>query len=117
MKLLTLQIPNSDSGGVPINIHGVCGMPEGGPNALANYVGTGLNLLILAAVILCLLYLIWGGINWVMSEGEKQKLNQARQKIIYSIIGLGVVFVSFLMINVFYWFFLGDKANPLIYNH
>ena|ERR1035437_4698955 len=114
MKLLALQIP--DAQGTPIQINAVGGMPSGGTDALANIVGTGLTLLMLTAVILCLLYFIWGGINWMMSEGDKQRINQARQKLVFSIIGLGIVFFSFLMINVFYWFFLGGKANPLIYN-
>ena len=113
MKIFALQIP--DAAGTPIPINGVGGMPEGGiGTTVPNIVKLGLNLLILAALFLSLLYLVWGGINWLMSEGEKQRINQARQKIVYSILGLAVVFMSFLMINVFYWFFLGDKS-PLIY--
>ncbi len=114
MKLLALQIP--DGQGKPIQINSVGGIPQGGPDALANIVGTGLELLVLAAVILCLLYLVWGGINWMMSEGDKQRLGNARQKVVYSIIGLAIVFMAFLMINVFYWFFLGDKVNPFIFH-
>jgi hypothetical protein len=112
MKLLALQIP--DGQGNPIQIGGVGGMPEGGTNALANIVGVGFDLLILTAVLLCLIWFIWGAINWMMSEGDKQKINQARQKLVYSIIGLVVTFASFLIVNVFYWFFLGT-TNPLIY--
>ena len=114
MKLLALQI--FDAQGNTIQINGIGGMPDLGRTTLENIVGTGLDLLVLAAVILCLLYFIWGGINWMMSEGDKQKINQARQKLVFSIIGLGVVFISFLIINIFYWFFLGGKANPLIYS-
>jgi len=113
MKLLALQIP--DANGNPINIQGAVGMPQGGTGSLANIVGTGLNLLILAAVILCLLFLIWGGFSWLMSEGDKQKIGQARQKIVFAIIGLLVVFMAFFIINVFYRFFLGSGANPLTY--
>jgi TRAP-type C4-dicarboxylate transport system permease small subunit len=109
MKLLALQIP--DATGKSIQINGVGNMPQGGAtDALPNILRTGFDVLVLSAVILCLIYFIWGGINWMMSEGDKQKLNQARQKLVYSIIGLGVVFMSFLMINVFYWFFLGTSA-------
>lgn len=86
----------------------------GGSNALSSIIATGVNLLILAAVILCLLYLIWGGINWMMSEGDKQKINQAREKLVSALIGLAIVFMSYLIINGFYTFFLGSK-NP--YSH
>jgi cellobiose-specific phosphotransferase system component IIC len=109
MKLLALTIPGAD--GAPIQVSGVGGMPQGGAtDEFPKILSTGFDVLVLAAVILCLLYFIWGGINWMMSEGDKQKINQARQKLVYSIIGLGVVFMSFLMINVFYWFFLGANA-------
>jgi hypothetical protein len=114
MKTLALSIP--DAQGNPIQIQGGRNMPELRGNAsLENFVGTGFNLLILAAVVLCLLYFIWGGINWLMSEGDKQKIASARQKLIYSILGLAIVFMAFLMINVFYWFFLGKTVNPLHY--
>jgi len=113
MKLaLQIELP----GGSPIQIQGAGGMPQGGINSLGNIVGVGLDLLVLVAIFLCLLYLIWGGFNWMMSEGDKQKLNKARQKIVYAIIGLVVVFLSFLIINVFYWFFLGGAAKPFVYH-
>ena len=113
MKILALNIP--DAQGNPIQINGIGGMPQGGiGTTVPNAIKLGLNLLILAALFLSLLYLVWGGINWLMSEGDKQKVNQARQKLVYAILGLAVVFLSFLMVNVFYWFFLGD-TNPLIY--
>jgi len=116
MKLLALTIYNADGDKIPIK--GVGGMPQGGPgDALPNIVSVGLDLLVLTAVILCLFYLIWGGINWMMSEGDKERLNKARQKIVFSIIGLGIVFISFLIINVFYAFFLGKDVSPFVYGH
>ena len=109
MKLLTLSIP--DAAGNTIQIQNVGGIPQGGKDVLSNIIQTGFNLLILIAVILCLLYMIWGGINWMMSEGDKQKINQAREKLTYSIIGLAVVFMSFLIINVFYFLFFGSNLT------
>lgn len=107
MKLLALQIP--DAQGNPVNIQGAGGIPVGGTDTLSSIISTGINLLILAAVILCLFFLIWGGINWMMSEGDKQKVNQAREKLVSSIIGLAIVFMAYLIINGFYTFFFGDK--------
>lgn len=66
---------------------------------------TAISLLILSAIILSLFYLIWGGVDWIMSEGDKQRLGNAKQKIIFSIIGLTIVFVSFLIINILSKFF------------
>jgi TRAP-type C4-dicarboxylate transport system permease small subunit len=112
MKLLALQIP--DANGNPINIQGAGGMPQGGVNELPNAINGVFNLLLLAAVLLSLMFLIWGGINWMMSEGDKQKISQARQKIVYSILGLIIAFAAFLIINTVYAFFFGNK---LIFSH
>lgn len=115
MKLLTLTVPGVNSS--PLQIHGVGGMPEGGPDSLLQIVRTGLDLLLLGAVILSLFFLIWGGFNWLMSEGDKQRVASARQKIVYSILGLLVVFFAFLIINVIHGFLLGSNAGPLNYNN
>ena len=54
--------------------------------------------LITGAIILSLLFLLWGGIGWIMSGGEKSKIEAARKKIIYSVAGLLLVFFSFVII-------------------
>jgi hypothetical protein len=113
MRLLSLTIQGT-SGTTAIN--GAGGMPEGGPDALSSIVGVGFQTLIVAAIFLALLNLIWGGFNWIMSEGDKTRIGKARERIVYSIIGLLVVFLSFLVINVIYWFFFKGDISPYIFN-
>jgi TRAP-type C4-dicarboxylate transport system permease small subunit len=113
MKALSLSIPGAN--GEPIELPSVGNMPQGGVGALTNIVQVGLNLLIIAALILSLFYLIWGGFNWLMSEGDKQRVNNAKQKIVYAVLGLIVVFASFFVINVIYGFFFGGNVSPLNY--
>ena len=48
MKLLTLTVPGVN--GAPLEIHGVSGMPEGGPDPLLTIVRTGLDLLLVGAI-------------------------------------------------------------------
>ena len=72
---------------------------------------TGLTLLIIASVILALFFLIWGGLSWITSEGDKQKLAAARQKITYSIIVLLIVFLSFFIVNFLFRFFNVGSAT------
>jgi len=105
MKILSLSIPGYG------NISGAGGVPQGGQATLTRVIGVGLTLLLIAAVILSLFYLIWGGIDWVMSEGDKQKLQSARQKIVFSIVGLTVAFLSFFIINLIFNFFLGGGGS------
>lgn len=63
-------------------------------------IGLVLSLLILAAIILSLLFLIWGGFDWITSGGDKQKLQSARHKIVFAIVGLVIVFLAFFVVNV-----------------
>lgn len=46
-----------------------------------------------------LLYLVWGTVDWLMSEGEPQKLTAARNKILHSLIGFGLLVTSYAIIK------------------
>lgn len=73
-----------------------------------------LNLVMFVAAILVFAYLIWGGITWITSGGDKGKTEEARNKITAAIIGLAVVAASyaiFLLVTGF----LG-VANPFTGN-
>lgn len=85
------------------NINPPGGVPTGGESQLDKIVQTGINLFFIIAVAVALLYLIWGGFDWLRSEGDKTKVQNAKNRVLYSIIGLCVVFASFLIIS-----FLGD---------
>jgi Na+-driven multidrug efflux pump len=100
MKYLALQIPGGNSITSPVK-----GVPTGGPATLGNIIGTGFALALLIGIITCLFMLIWGGFDWMTSQGDKQKLNQARQKLTFAILGLIIMFISFLIITTIYGFF------------
>jgi hypothetical protein len=55
--------------------------------------------------------LIWGGFDWITSEGDKQKVANARQRLAMAIIGLIVVFLSFMIVNIVSTFFFGAGAH------
>jgi len=95
-------------------INGPTGVPtiETG-TTLNKLISVGIELLILLALILCIVFIVWGGINWIMSEGDKQRLNQARQKVLFAVIGLIVVFLAFAIISfIFQVFGLGPCIEP-----
>ena len=58
------------------------------------------------ATLLVIAYLIWGGIEWITSEGDSSKLTKARQKITSAIIGL-IVLSATMAIFVMLQQFLG----------
>ncbi len=59
-----------------------------------------INLLIFISILLALFYLVWGGVDWLTSRGDRQKLSSARQKIVFAIIGLIIVFLAYLIVNI-----------------
>ena len=111
MKYLALTIPGNN-GSIDIKAPSDI-MSTGGPHTLDNIISAGLNLAMVVAVIACLLMLILGGFNWITSEGDKQKVASARNRILFSVIGLIVVFISFMIINIIYTFFFGAGFNFL----
>jgi hypothetical protein len=75
--------------------------------------GSVINLLFLVAGIIALFYLIIGGIKWVTSGGDSKNIEAARNQIIAAAVGLGVTFLSYLIINLLLQFFLGADLNHL----
>ncbi len=61
---------------------------------------TGITLMFITAMILALVFLVYGGIKWITSGGDKAKLEGARSTIIASIVGLILVFSSYFILNV-----------------
>lgn len=45
------------------------------------------------------LYLLWGGLEWMTAGGDSKKTTAARNRILYSILGIGVIFTAYFMIE------------------
>ncbi|HUD04824.1 MAG TPA: pilin [Patescibacteria group bacterium] len=103
MTYLALQLPGVDNGSV--KIIPPAGIMTGGQHTLNNIISTGIELAVVAAIFVCLLMLILGGFEWIFSQGDKQKVAQARQRLTMSVIGLILIFLSFMIINILYGFF------------
>ena len=87
------------------SIGGVAGMPEGGVDTFGKTLQVGITLLFITVTLAALIFLILGGIQWIISQGDKTKVEAARKKITYAIIGLIVAFASYLIISVIGNFF------------
>ena len=71
----------------------------------AGYLGTnliqlGINLLFYTAIILSLVFLVWGGIDWILSGGDKHGVEAARMKIIYAVIGVVVSLSAYFILSL-----------------
>jgi hypothetical protein len=61
-------------------------------------VATFIALSLIVASILCLAFIIIGGITFILSAGNEEKIKKAVNTIRYSIIGLIVTFVAFFLV-------------------
>lgn len=58
---------------------------------------------------LALVFMVWGGFQWLTSAGNKEKVSQGTQTMLWAIIGLLLVLSSYLMVDTFINFLAGRK--------
>jgi hypothetical protein len=70
-----------------------------------NLVSNILNLVFVIAVIIALAFLIYGGIKWITSGGDKTKVEGARNTIVAALIGLVLVFLAYFILRLIFSIF------------
>lgn len=65
-----------------------------------NLISGLLTFVMVIATLLVFMYLIWGGIEWITSGGDKGKAETARGKITSAIIGLVIVAASYAILTL-----------------
>src|SRR3989344_149154 len=66
----------------------LCGLGGNDGDNIAQTIQNIVVFFIVLAVIIALLYLLFGGIKWIASSGDKTKVEEARNHIIAAITGL-----------------------------
>lgn len=118
-----LSASSSFAQGIPVS---TC--PPGSFSALcltANKLGTvianAINLLFVVAAMLALGFLIIGGVKWLTSQGEKEGITKARETIVAAVVGLIIIFLSYLIVNFLLNLFVGvnlfNLSLPTIIPH
>ena len=69
------------------------------PESLGGVVGKLVMFIFIIAIIVALVFLVYGGLKWIVSGGDKGKVEEARGTIIAAVIGLIVVFLSYFILN------------------
>jgi len=80
-------------------------VPTGGIDFLGAVLRNGLTYFMIAAIILCLISMVWSGVQWTSSSGDKSKIAAARGRITWSIVGLVIVLSVFFILNIISYFF------------
>lgn len=92
MRELALTLPDGTKVVPPVP-----GMPTGG--ILDKTLPAIITYMFVGATLLAFLFLIFGGVKWITSGGDKTGVESARKTITFAIIGLVVVLSSYLIIN------------------
>jgi cytochrome b subunit of formate dehydrogenase len=109
------KAPQQAGGGAGGNL-----CPSGSYNSLCKIrlqgggvVGTFVQVLIMIAVIVCLIFMITGGIRWITSGGDPEKVKAARSQIIAALVGMIIAFLSYAIIGFVLTIFTGKGLSSV----
>ncbi|MBI3379701.1 hypothetical protein HY029_03035 [Candidatus Gottesmanbacteria bacterium] len=76
--------------------------PQVGPgwDNLGKIIAAMIGIILIISSIASFLYLLWGGLQWILSGGDKAGVEAAQHKIQASLIGLLIVFASWALFGV-----------------
>lgn len=72
---------------------------------LSKLISSGVSIAIIIAAVLTFAFLVWGGIQWITSGGDKAKYEEARNRITAALVGLAIVVLAWLVIKLVAYFF------------
>lgn len=70
-----------------------------------------ITLLFVVGIVIALAFLIYGGIKWILSGGDKAAVDAARKHIVAAIIGLVIVVTAFVLLNFVFQILFGSTFN------
>ena len=81
-----------------------------------NMVSGAISLIMLIVALVFFFMLIWGGLKWVMSQGEEKAVAGARAQITNALVGLAIVFAAWAIMKLIEIVFgitvLGEMTIP-----
>jgi hypothetical protein len=76
-------------------------VPTGGLDSTGQkIIQVSLVLIVIIAILFCLFLMLTGGIDIITSTGKKEKYQSGRNKVTYAILGLIMIFASFVFLNI-----------------
>ncbi len=67
---------------------------------LPDFISAAVQAVIVIAGLLTFAFLVWGGVEWLTSGGDKEKYEAARGRITAAVIGLVIVVAAWAILNV-----------------
>ena len=81
---------------------------------VGSLINKALNFVMVLGALLVFMYLIWGGIEWITSGGDKSKTESARNKITAAVLGLIILAASWAILGLVLKFLGAGDINTLI---
>jgi hypothetical protein len=76
-------------------------------------VGGIVSLLLIGAIIIALFFLVFAGVHWITSGGDKAKIESARSTLIAAVVGLVISLSAFMILNLVLNFVTGQGLSGL----
>jgi hypothetical protein len=73
--------------------------------SLPNVITAGVRIMVIFASVLLFIFLVWGGIQWLTSGGDKNNVEAARNRITAALIGLAIVALAWAIQAILSYFF------------
>ena len=83
--------------------------PLQGKLEVSSLIGTVIKIALSLIGSITLFMLIWGGFQWLTSAGNDEKVHAGTQTMLWAVIGLGVVFGSYLFLTTYVNFLTGGN--------
>lgn len=83
-------------------------IPHGGLSYLELLLQRTIPIFLFAGICFVLIYIIWGGIQWIQAGGDKAKLTAARARVTWAIGGFVILLLSYAIVGVVGYFFKVD---------
>jgi hypothetical protein len=90
--------------------HGSLEVGGEGGFGLINFFSNALRLLTIAAGLWTVINLLLAGFEFITSQGDKEKITNAQNKIWNSLIGLVIIAASYTLAVIISWIFFGDAT-------
>lgn len=75
-----------------------CGNPAGNPD-INDVIQTGLNLFSAVVGIIAVVFVMLGGVKYMTSQGEAAKVNEAKNSVLYAVVGIIIVAMAQVIVR------------------
>ena len=101
VALVTTPVSALGEGGAPAGVNAARGdnTPSNLVNGDSSIVRRAINIMLFGVGVLSVVMLIFGGFRYVISGGKKESVTNAKNTILYAIIGLLVAVFAYAIIN------------------